>query len=88
MKRYIAALMAAIMLLTMCCSCGDDKENPEVGGETNRFVRVETIEASSFIGENWCIWVDTETGVLYARVYSGVTVLLDADGKPLLYEEG
>ena len=34
------------------------------------------------------IWVDTETGVLYAIKYNdrGMTILVDENGKPLLYE--
>ncbi len=31
------------------------------------------------------IWVDTQTGVQYLLCGSGVTVLVGADGKPLLY---
>jgi hypothetical protein len=34
------------------------------------------------------IFVDKETGVLYLRRGYGFTVLLDKDGKPLLYEGG
>lgn len=88
MKRYIAALMAAVMLLAMCCGCGDDvKENPEVGAETKRFVIVDAVGENTLTKTRWIIWCDTETGVLYGQWYHGMTVLLDADGKPLLYEE-
>lgn len=65
MKRCIAALMAAVMLLAMCCSCGDDvKENPEVGAEINRFVTEYTQSGCQII-------LDTVTGERYLYCYSG-----------------
>ena len=54
--------------------------------ETDRFVKV--------LAENGCvtssgIWVDTQTGVEYLYHTSGnsggLTVLVDAEGKPLLH---
>ena len=52
-----------------------------------RFIKIHgegTLTASE-------IWVDTETGVQYFFHYSGyaggLTPLLDAEGKPLLYRE-
>ena len=54
--------------------------------ETDRFVKV--LEESGFITSSE-IWVDTQTGVQYLYHSSGnsggLTVLVDADGKPLLY---
>lgn len=54
--------------------------------ETDRFVKV--LEESGFITSSE-IWVDTQTGVQYLYHASGnsggLTVLVDADGKPLLY---
>ena len=42
----------------------------------------ETGEKSAW----YSIYVDTQTNVLYLRAYKGMTVMLDKDGKPLLYE--
>ncbi len=54
----------------------------------SRFIKI--LEESSFISSSE-IWVDTETGVQYlyhAAGYSGgLTVLVDAEGKPLLYRK-
>lgn len=77
MKRYIAALMAAVMLLTVCCACGDDeKENPEVGGGSERFVTECQQGTLSVI-------LDTETGeryLLYRAGYAaGLTHLEDKE---------
>ena len=52
----------------------------------DRFIKVT--EEGGFFGSNE-IWVDTRTGVqyLYHAVANsgGLTVLVDAEGKPLLY---
>lgn len=52
----------------------------------SRFVKV--LEDSGFISSSE-IWVDTQTGVQYLFHFNGnaagLTVLVDAEGKPLLY---
>lgn len=78
MKRYIAALMAAVMLLAMCCACGDDeKENPEVGGGSERFV-------TEYWQGSLKVILDAETGeryLLYSNGYgSGLTHLEEQEG--------
>ena len=54
----------------------------------SRFIKI--LEESSFISSSE-IWVDTETGVQYlyhsAGNSGGLTVLVDAEGKPLLYRK-
>ena len=54
----------------------------------SRFIKV--LEESSFISSSE-IWVDTQTGVqyLYHAVGNsgGLTLLVDAEGKPLLYHK-
>lgn len=77
MKRYIAALMAAVMLLAICCACGGDgKENPEVGGGSERFV-------TEYKQGSLKVILDTETGeryLLYSNGYgSGLTHLEDKE---------
>ena len=56
--------------------------------KVQRFIKVA--EESAFITGNE-IWVDTETGVQYlyhaAGNSGGLTVLVDAEGKPLLYHK-
>ena len=51
-----------------------------------RFIKV--LEEGGFLGSNE-VWVDTQTGVQYLLHYNGnaagLTVLVDAEGKPLLY---
>ncbi len=54
----------------------------------SRFVKV--LEDGGFISSSE-IWVDTQTGVQYLYHASGnsggMTVLVDAEGKPLLYRK-
>lgn len=54
----------------------------------SRFVKV--LEDSGFISSSE-IWVDTQTGVQYLYHASGnsggLTVLVDSEGKPLLYRK-
>ena len=54
----------------------------------SRFVKV--LEDSGFISSSE-IWVDTQTGVQYLFHFdgsaAGLTLLVDAEGKPLLYRK-
>ena len=56
--------------------------------KVSRFVKV--LEDSGFISSSE-IWVDTQTGVQYLFHFNGnaagLTVLVDAEGKPLLYRK-
>lgn len=77
MKRIITVLLAAVMLLSVCCACGGDgKENPEVGGGSKRFVTECKQGTLSVI-------LDTETGeryLLYRAGYAaGLTHLEDKE---------
>lgn len=92
-KLFTAAALAisfGIIILAAVDDANSTKENPNVGADTRRFVLVEVVEKPTLTEFGWSIWCDTETGVLYAEKGAdrgGITVLLDADGKPLLYEE-
>ena len=56
--------------------------------KAQRFIKV--MEDSGFISSSE-IWVDTQTGVQYLFHFNGnaagLTVLVDAEGKPLLYRK-
>lgn len=77
MKRIITVLLAAVMLLSVCCACGGDgKENPEVGGGSERFV-------TEYRQDSLKVILDTETGeryLLYRAGYAaGLTHLEDKE---------
>lgn len=71
MKKLIVCAALIGMLL---CGCSGSSSN-------SRFVVVENRGLTS------SILVDTETNVLYLRFDRGITVLLNADGTPMLWGE-
>ena len=79
--KKIAVLGIVIAMLFSLCGCtvlNDPKSNIKEG-------RFETIYHSVNI-KNVSILVDKETKIQYICTDSGMTVLLDENGKPLLYE--
>ena len=82
MKRIITAILA--MLLVVGCAKVKNVQKVENQVDVSRFVQVESASV-------WQIVADRETGVMYA-VSGGMynlgtfTLLIDADGKPLLWK--
>lgn len=81
MKRFIALVIAAMLLVALFTGCYDRGVKAD-GKLDKRFTCVMHDDYHE-------IWKDNNTGVLYWGFYSnthrgGVTVLLDKDGKPLL----
>ena len=82
--RKILCLIFIIMLMLTCVGCSN--EDNEIITD-NRFVHIE--QGWDDNNNSVHIVVDTETKVMYmVRPQVGITVMLDSDGKPLLYEEG
>ena len=81
MKRILIFIISIMLLMTGCAKVENVKQ-PEK--EVSRFVSIEYTS-------NWQIIADKETGVMYA-VSLGYyncgtfTLLVDADGKPLIYK--
>lgn len=81
MKRIVIALLT-LMLLTGCTKV-ENVEKSEAK-DVSRFVTVETTTL-------WKVVVDKDTHVMYAVSFGGhssgtFTLLVDADGKPLIYK--
>lgn len=80
-KLTIGFIVALIVPGMIFAGCSGEKAE---ASEKSRFMKVE----DHF---NWYIYADRETGVMYA-VSGGVhncgdfTLLVDANGKPLIYE--
>ena len=53
----------------------------------DRMLIVEEFKQDSY---HFRIWTDTETNIMYLQLgtQGGLTVMLDTDGKPLIYKEG
>lgn len=75
MKRAIVIIMLVVLLSVSLCGC----VKAEAG---NR--RLWVLDASPMTYE---IYVDNLTGIQYLRTYKGgVCVMVDAEGKPLIWE--
>lgn len=84
MKKFITIIMLVVcsMLFVGCSSDNVVDKNDVL---LNRFVKVES-------DDSFQIYVDLETDVMYLFARQnidqlGITVLMDANGKPLLYSE-
>lgn len=83
MKQMAIAMIIMLLLAVGCTKV--EKANPEPINQS-RFMEIEHTAA-------WRIVADRETGVMYA-VSRGVnnigtfTLLVDTDGKPLIYKGG
>lgn len=83
MKKYCVILIFTILALFLsACSCTNKKYEPS--DVLCEWAYCGQIDAP---GANMSIYYDTKTKVMYARSGNGYTVLLNADGTPMLYEE-
>ena len=74
MKRVIAITILTLLTLSLC-GC--------VKAEAGTY-RLRTLE----MGLSYNIYVDTLTGVQYLQLNNrGVCVMVDAEGKPLIWDE-
>ena len=83
MKKFIALMLIVISLMALT-ACATKRERRVEKGSTSRMVYLEETGA-------YCIVYDRETKVMYAVSNSGYnygnfTLLVDANGNPLLYE--
>lgn len=91
MKRIIAIMLSVIMVCFIFVGCSEtSSEKPE--DKPFRFVEINEevqYDSSGFEIYRSYIYADKETGVMYLLISggnrAGVTVLLDTDGKPLIY---
>ena len=85
-KTLILILLLATTLL--CCGCGERTIQNEAKKEQNSYDTYFIRISSEYGGD---IVYDSRTGVQYWRSngsynHGSLTVLLDADGKPLIYK--
>ncbi|MBS7356046.1 MAG: hypothetical protein KIG86_06370 [Eubacteriales bacterium] len=74
MKRVIAITILTLLTLALCGCTKAEASNH----------RLRTLDT----GLMYEIYVDNLTGVQYLRTYKGgVCVMVDAEGKPLIWEE-
>ena len=83
-KIIIAVVLTVCLIITAGCSKNDKIASPELN---ERFLMIEDINNGTYFCR---VIVDKKTKVMYLfhgdYRKGGLTVMLDADGKPLLYE--
>ena len=91
MKKLIA-LFITFCLCLMLCACGQtvEDDNEHLGNSRFEQVYFEEYIYDNVNDINTVILVDKETGVMYLYVNDsqrgGLTVMVDEDGKPLIWE--
>lgn len=85
----ILVIIPVVMILTDCAA-PDDSTHITTAEQSNRFVTVEACGINFKNSVPYTIIVDRYTRVSYICVADstgkGITTLVDADGKPLLWE--
>ena len=90
MKKKLMFLVAIIAFaLCALCGCGYKEKAKDFVPDSNRFILLEEQELA--ICDHVYILCDRETRVMYLITYlggngGGLTVMIDENGKPLLYE--
>lgn len=72
MKRVIAITILILMVAILCGYTKAEADNHKLWILDR--------------GSSYLIYVDTRTGVQYLRTQSGVCVMVNADGNPLMWE--
>ena len=85
MKKIFAWLLGLMLMVGLLAGCGTSAVETETGdSDASMFVEAES-------AMNWCVVYHRDTKVMYA-VSDGsynrgtFTLLVDADGKPMLWE--
>ena len=93
MKKMIICMLLICFCFFTLCTCSA-RESDEYNLSDTRFKVVYTFEAGDNTTKDGLmtrIIVDTETGVMYLYASGvqrgGLTVLVDEDGKPLIWDE-
>lgn len=78
--KKLLIVFISVILIVFLCSCGKNAVARDTDGNDNRLAVVYS--------DGFCIiYVDTETGCQYlSRSNCGTCLMVDADGKPLLYD--
>ena len=90
MKKFFNLVLPIIFFFIFLSGCGSIEKSINETENTNKLFpnRVFIVISSEYCGDVIC---DTRTGVQYWRSSSGssagiLTLLVDADGKPLIYK--
>lgn len=83
-KKILLILLLLIMPVMLLCGCSA-KDVETIPNEENLFVCVERFVV--YQGYDYVVLVNKKTRVMYlTQVKGGMTVMLNADGTPMLWE--
>ena len=93
--RKIKLLCQCLLLIVLLVACNCSSEETSVVEKIDAVEETDVVDKYDFTSEyadrGVCIYIHEKTGVQYIFVKegygAGLTVLVDEDGKPLLYEE-
>lgn len=93
MKKIIAIILSVLFICFIFVGCSETKEEVSPEDKPYRFVVVDDMaeydNSGTYIHRS-VIYADKETGVMYLMLYgsyrAGITVLLNADGTPMIYD--
>lgn len=79
--KKLLVVLVSLLLVVSLCSCGFNNSESDTAGNDGRMVLI--------FNDGFCtIYVDTETGCQYlSRSNDGTCLMVDAEGKPLLYDK-
>jgi len=92
MKKIITLLLVLILTISLCAcaqdfksSSGENFKYDELALSTDCPIQLVLVYSSNDVTKGK-IYMDVETRVLYYHGYQNMTILVDAEGKPLLYD--
>lgn len=91
MKKFISIFICVCVLaFSLIACCGSTTAEAKTEEEDDRFAIIVDAERIGF-DSSGVVFADRETGVCYLWIdgfeCGGITVMVDADGKPLLWED-
>lgn len=90
MKKILSILICVCIIMFSFIACCSDTDKAEVE-EYSRFFTVDSIGLElEYLHDDAYVLVDRHTNICYLYTVNGyrggITVLLDSDGKPLIWE--
>jgi len=90
-RKITALILVVVMTIAMLSACSEPETDNNLAKKNihQRLHVIQTCSPSLLEGGQEKIAVDIDTGVMYLVYYGyrkfGITVMLGADGKPLIY---
>ena len=92
MKKIFIILLSLLLLCSLMTSCAERDEQKRKNYEVSENIHLVEVYKSKYSAQPYSILVHKETGVMYiinsnGKYGGGISVMLDENGKPLIFEE-